>query len=193
MTNNTIEKESIIPALNGRFINQVPGQEIRDCINVPTNSPANPIAITNPVVPGADNESSAGSSTKNLIAIPKSRNFPIKIAFRQPKAERNPPPAKTESVPNKIAIAKRTATLTEVPATNCAIKYNAVMDNVRTSCARQIGAALDTALADRTVILISHGQGWDGGGCRSIRLDHGRLTPACAAGPAGPTEAAVLQ
>ena len=60
--------------------------------------------------------------------------------------------------------------------------------------ARQIGAAIDTALADRTVILISHGQGWDGGGCRSIRLDHGRLMPpAGAAWPAGPTEAAVLR
>jgi ABC-type multidrug transport system fused ATPase/permease subunit len=41
--------------------------------------------------------------------------------------------------------------------------------------ARQIGTAIDTALADRTVILVSHGQGWDGGGCRSIRLDHGEL------------------
>ncbi|MGO8891314.1 MAG: hypothetical protein ACLQB1_16690 [Streptosporangiaceae bacterium] len=60
--------------------------------------------------------------------------------------------------------------------------------------ARQIGAAIDTALADRTVILISHGQGWDGGGCRSIRLDHGKLTsPARAAWPAGSAEAAVLR
>ena len=58
--------------------------------------------------------------------------------------------------------------------------------------ARQIGTAIDTALADRTVILVSHGQGWDGGGCRSIRLDHGKLlSPARAAWPAAPTAAAV--
>ena len=58
--------------------------------------------------------------------------------------------------------------------------------------ARQIGTALDTALADRTVILVSHGQGWDGGGCRSIRLDHGKLmSPARAACPVGPNAAAV--
>jgi len=59
--------------------------------------------------------------------------------------------------------------------------------------ARLIGAAIDTALADRTVILVSHGQGWDGGGCRSIRLDRGQLmSPAGAAWPVGPT-AAVLR
>ena len=58
--------------------------------------------------------------------------------------------------------------------------------------ARQIGTALDTALADRTVVLVSHGQGWDGGGCRSIRLDQGKLmSPARSAWPAGPTAAAV--
>jgi ATP-binding cassette, subfamily C, bacterial CydD len=58
--------------------------------------------------------------------------------------------------------------------------------------ARQIGTAIDTALADRTVILVSHGQGWDGGGCRSIRLDHGKLmSPARTAWPVGPTAAAV--
>ncbi len=57
--------------------------------------------------------------------------------------------------------------------------------------ARQIGTALDTALADRTVVLVSHGQGWDGGGCRSIRLDQGKLmSPARSAWPAGPTAAA---
>ena len=42
--------------------------------------------------------------------------------------------------------------------------------------ARLIGAAIDTALADRTVILVSHGQGWAGGGCRVIALEQGRLT-----------------
>ena len=58
--------------------------------------------------------------------------------------------------------------------------------------ARQIGTAIDTALADRTVVLVSHGQGWDGGGCRSIRLDQGKLmSPARSACPACPTAAAV--
>ena len=42
--------------------------------------------------------------------------------------------------------------------------------------ARLIASALDTELADRTVILISHGQGWSaGGGSRGIGLEHGRL------------------
>ena len=53
--------------------------------------------------------------------------------------------------------------------------------------ARQIGTALDTVLADRTVVLVSHGQGWDGGGGRSIRLDQGKLMSparsACAGRP----------
>ena len=41
---------------------------------------------------------------------------------------------------------------------------------------RLIGTAIDTALADRTVILVSHGQGWSvGGGCRVLSLDQGRL------------------
>jgi ATP-binding cassette subfamily C protein CydD len=51
--------------------------------------------------------------------------------------------------------------------------------------ARQIGAAIDTALAGRTVIVVTHGQGWTGGAGRVIRLDHGRLLP-----PAGPTRLA---
>jgi ATP-binding cassette, subfamily C, bacterial CydD len=60
--------------------------------------------------------------------------------------------------------------------------------------ARQIGTAIDTVLADRTVILVSHGQGWDGGGCRSISLDHGKLmSPASAARLAGPTTTAMLR
>jgi ATP-binding cassette subfamily C protein CydD len=46
------------------------------------------------------------------------------------------------------------------------------------ACARVIGTALDTVLADRTVILVSHGQGWSGGGCRVISLDHGKLVSA---------------
>jgi ATP-binding cassette, subfamily C, bacterial CydD len=56
--------------------------------------------------------------------------------------------------------------------------------------ARVIGTALDTVLADRTVILVSHGQGWSGGGCRVIRLDHGQLVPVTGSGwPAGRTKA----
>jgi ATP-binding cassette subfamily C protein CydD len=39
-----------------------------------------------------------------------------------------------------------------------------------------IASALDTELADRTVILISHGQGWaTGGGGRVLSLEHGTL------------------
>jgi len=42
--------------------------------------------------------------------------------------------------------------------------------------ARLIGTAIDTALADRTVVLVSHGRGWAGGGCRVISLDQGKVT-----------------
>jgi ATP-binding cassette subfamily C protein CydD len=42
--------------------------------------------------------------------------------------------------------------------------------------ARLIASALDALPADRTVILISHGQGWSGGiGGRVVSLEHGRL------------------
>ncbi|MGA3153145.1 MAG: thiol reductant ABC exporter subunit CydD [Streptosporangiaceae bacterium] len=59
--------------------------------------------------------------------------------------------------------------------------------------ARLIGAAIDAALSDRTVILVSHGRGWAGEGCRVISLEQGRLmTPARAAWPANRTAAAVL-
>ena len=59
--------------------------------------------------------------------------------------------------------------------------------------ARVIGSALDTVLADRTVILVSHGQGWSGGGCRVIRLDHGKLvSPAGSVRLASRTAAAAL-
>jgi ATP-binding cassette subfamily C protein CydD len=59
--------------------------------------------------------------------------------------------------------------------------------------ARLIGTAIDTALADRTVVLVSHGRGWAGGGCRVISLDQGKLTsPAGAAWPAGRNTTAVL-
>ena len=50
---------------------------------------------------------------------------------------------------------------------------------------RLIGTAIDTALADRTVILVSHGQGWSvGGRCRVISLDQGRLVPTAGSVPA---------
>ena len=55
--------------------------------------------------------------------------------------------------------------------------------------ARLIASALDTELADRTVILISHASGWSGGG-RVVSLDRGTLVspagsgrPAVAAAP----------
>jgi ATP-binding cassette, subfamily C, bacterial CydD len=51
--------------------------------------------------------------------------------------------------------------------------------------ARQIGETIETMLADRTVILISHG-GWTGGAGRAISLDHGKLlSPSGPAWPSG--------
>ena len=59
--------------------------------------------------------------------------------------------------------------------------------------ARQLVRAIDTSLAGRTVIVISHGRGWAGGADRVIRLDQGRLLPPRRpARPASPS-AAVLQ
>jgi len=59
--------------------------------------------------------------------------------------------------------------------------------------ARLIGTAIDTALADRTVVLVSHRQGWAGGGCRVISLDRGKLTsPPRDAWRAGSSVTAVL-
>jgi len=59
--------------------------------------------------------------------------------------------------------------------------------------ARLIGTAIDSAFADRTIILVSHGQGWAGGGCRVERLEQGKLlSPAEAGWPASRTAAAVL-
>ena len=56
--------------------------------------------------------------------------------------------------------------------------------------ARLIGTAIDTALPDRTVILVSHGRGWAGGGGRVISLEQGKLTSsASAAWPASRTAA----
>jgi ATP-binding cassette subfamily C protein CydD len=49
--------------------------------------------------------------------------------------------------------------------------------------ARLIGTAIDTALSDRTVILVSHGRAWAGSG-RVISLEHGKLmSSASAASP----------
>ncbi len=48
--------------------------------------------------------------------------------------------------------------------------------------ARLIQTAIDTVLADRTVILVSHREGWAGGGGRVIRLEQGkRMSSAGAA------------
>jgi ATP-binding cassette, subfamily C, bacterial CydD len=59
--------------------------------------------------------------------------------------------------------------------------------------ARLIGTAIDTALADRTVVLVSHGRGWAGGGCRVISLDQGKVTsPPRDARLAGRSATAVL-
>ena len=59
--------------------------------------------------------------------------------------------------------------------------------------ARLIGTAIDTALADRTVVLVSHGRGWAGGGSRVMRLEQGKLmSSAHAAWPAGRSATAVL-
>ncbi len=47
--------------------------------------------------------------------------------------------------------------------------------------ARLIGTAIDTALADRTIVIVSHGTGWVGGRCRVESLERGRLTSPTAA------------
>ena len=48
--------------------------------------------------------------------------------------------------------------------------------------ARLIQTAIDTALADRTVILVSHRGGWAGGGGRVIRLEQGKRMSSVTAG-----------
>jgi ATP-binding cassette subfamily C protein CydD len=59
--------------------------------------------------------------------------------------------------------------------------------------ARLIGTAIDTALSDRTVVMVSHGQGWTGGGARLLSLEHGTLlSSANAARPSGQTAAMLL-
>ena len=69
---------------------------------------------------------------------------------------------------------------------------------------RQVVAALETVLADRTVVLVSHGAGLAPVASRVIRLEHGTLAAVCSppsppsppsptrAGPTGVTAAAVI-
>jgi len=57
--------------------------------------------------------------------------------------------------------------------------------------ARQIGEAVETALADRTVILVTHGQNWVAAD-RVIRLDHGRLLSPARRGRPATSPAAVI-
>jgi ATP-binding cassette subfamily C protein CydD len=60
--------------------------------------------------------------------------------------------------------------------------------------ARQIGEAIETVLADRTVILVSHGQGWTGATGRLISIDHGKLLlPSLPGRPASRPAAAVIR
>jgi ATP-binding cassette, subfamily C, bacterial CydD len=60
--------------------------------------------------------------------------------------------------------------------------------------ARQIGNAIDTVLADRTVILVSHAQGWTGDTGRIMRLEHGELTsPHWQASPTSRSRAEVIR
>ncbi len=56
--------------------------------------------------------------------------------------------------------------------------------------ARLIASALDTQLADRTVILVSHGRGWSvGAGGRAFSLDHGTLVASAGSGRPTPRAA----
>jgi ATP-binding cassette, subfamily C, bacterial CydD len=60
--------------------------------------------------------------------------------------------------------------------------------------ARQVGAVLETVLADRTVLLVSHGRGWTGETGRTISLDHGKLLlPGLPDGLGSRPPAAVIQ
>jgi ATP-binding cassette subfamily C protein CydD len=60
--------------------------------------------------------------------------------------------------------------------------------------AGQIGAALDSVLADRTVILVTHGRGWAGGTGRVLSLDHGKLLSLAGhAQPAGQPAAGTIR
>ena len=59
--------------------------------------------------------------------------------------------------------------------------------------ARQIGQAIDVAMASRTVIMVTHSQGWTGGAGRVLVLNRGRLAAAPAPGLAGQPADAVLR
>ncbi len=59
--------------------------------------------------------------------------------------------------------------------------------------ARQIGRAIDVAMASRTVIMVTHSQGWTGGTGRVLVLNQGRLAAAPAPGLAGQPAGAVLR
>ena len=59
--------------------------------------------------------------------------------------------------------------------------------------ARQIGEVLETVLADRTVILVSHGRGWAGQTGRMISLDHGKLLLPCSPEPPAGRSPAVIR
>ena len=59
--------------------------------------------------------------------------------------------------------------------------------------ARQIGQAIDVAMASRTVIMVTHSQGWTGGTGHVLVLNRGRLAAAPAPGLAGQPAGAVLR
>jgi ATP-binding cassette, subfamily C, bacterial CydD len=58
--------------------------------------------------------------------------------------------------------------------------------------ARQLLDAIERLMAGRTVLLVTHGQGWTGGATRVIRLDQGQLRPAEPQAAAGPASATAL-
>ncbi len=49
--------------------------------------------------------------------------------------------------------------------------------------ARRLWEAVETLAAGRTLVLVSHGRGWEGLATRVISLDHGQLRPPAAARP----------
>ena len=59
--------------------------------------------------------------------------------------------------------------------------------------ARQIGQAIDVAMASRTVIMVTHSQGWTGGTGRVLVLTQGRLAVSPAPGLASQPAGAVLR
>ena len=55
--------------------------------------------------------------------------------------------------------------------------------------ARRLWETVETLAAGRTLILVSHGRGWEGLASRVIGLDHGQLRPPAAAVRPSPTTA----